>query len=250
MNGVNRVSVNAEIAVLVLSLFSTAIPLASFQSTQAPDTASPVQPSPAAPATTAPYVLQAGDEIEIKAYEAAELDAVARIRPDGQVSVILLDDVTAAGLTPAALDAFLTTAYAKYYKNPQITVSVRSFANLNVYVGGEVGQPGLLSLTGQMTALQAVVRAGGFRDSAKMDSVILLSKGVDGVAVANRLNLKDAVHKGLPDVSLKPFDVVYVPKKFIAKADQFVKEYIRDLLPISTNANFTYILPNGGIINP
>jgi polysaccharide export outer membrane protein len=233
----------------MFSFFWTAIRLASFQPIQAPVTASLERPSPAPAPTTAPYVLQAGDEVEIKAYQTSELDAVARIRPDGQVSLILLGDVTAAGLTPTALDAVLATAYSKYYRTPQITVSVRSFANQSVYIGGEVGQPALLPLTGQMTALQAVVRAGGFRDSAKMESVILLRKGADGAAVATRLNLKDALNKGRPDVSLEPFDVVYVPKKFIAKADQFVKEYIRDLLPLSTNANFTYILPRG-VINP
>jgi polysaccharide export outer membrane protein len=249
MSGVNHVSVRAQIGVLVMSLFWAAIPLASFQTTQIPAAAPAELPSRVVPAPTAPYVLQAGDEIEIKAYQTSELDAVARIRPDGQVSLILLNDVTAAGLTPTALDAVLTSAYSRFYRNPQITVSVRSFANLSVYVGGEVGQPALLPLTGQMTALQAVVRAGGFRDSANIESVILLRKGADGAAVASRLNLKDALNKGRPDVSLKPFDVVYVPKKFIAKADQFVKEYIRDLLPLSTNANFTYILPRG-VINP
>jgi polysaccharide export outer membrane protein len=250
MSRVSRVSACAEIGVLVLSFCWTPILHAAPQSPQKAARAASEHPSPAAPAKPAPYVLQAGDEIEIKAYEAPDLNAVARIRPDGQVSLLLLDDVTAAGLTPAALDAILTTAYAKYYRNPQITVAVRSFANLNVYIGGEVGQPGLQSLTGQMTALQAVVRAGGFRDSAKIDSVILLRKGADGAAIANRLNLKVALDKGAPDVSLQPFDVVYVPKTFIAKADQFVREYIRDLLPISTNANFTYVLPHGGLINP
>lgn len=238
---------SAKVGVLVASLFWTANLLAS--PAQAPAAAS-AQPLPATPAVTAPYVLQPGDEIEIKVYETAELNAVTRIRPDGQISLVLLDDVTAAGLTPAALDAVLTTAYAKYYRNPRVTVSVRTFANLNVYVGGEVGTPGLLPLSGQMTALQAVVRAGGFRDSAKMDSVILLRKGADGRAVASRLNLKAAINKGLPDVSLDPFDVVYVPKKFIAKADQFVKEYIRDLLPISTYVNFSYVLPNAAVIHP
>src|SRR4051812_11383889 len=97
-----------RIGLLVISLFSTAILLASSARMQAQE-----RPSPAALATTAPYVLQAGDEIEIKAYQVTDLDAVTRIRPDGQVSLILLDDVTAAGLTPSALDAVLTAAYAK-----------------------------------------------------------------------------------------------------------------------------------------
>jgi len=187
------------------------------------------------------YKLQSGDEIEIKVFEIPELADRVRIRPDGKVSVLLLDDVQAAGLTPAELDQVLTTGYSTYYLNPRVTVIVRAFSSQRVYVGGEVNEPGMLQLSGELSLLGAVLEAGGFLPSAKRSSVILLRKGESGPEV-RRLNLDDMLAKGAPDIALQPFDVVFVPKTFISKANQFVQQYIRDLLPVATSANFTYIL--------
>lgn len=193
------------------------------------------------PAEEATYTLQSGDEIEIKVFEIPELADRVRIRPDGKISALLLDDIQAAGLAPSELDDVLTKGYAAYYQNPRVTVIVRTFANQRVYVGGEVNQPGMLELAGDLSLLGAVLEAGGFRPTAKRSSVILLRKGEGGPQV-RRVNLDDMLAKGSPDVELQPFDVIFVPKTFIAKANQFVQQYIRDLLPVATSANFTYIL--------
>ena len=187
------------------------------------------------------YKLESGDEIEIKVFEIPELADRVRVRPDGKISLLLLDDVQAAGLTPAELDQILTKGYSAFYLNPRVTVIVRAFANQRVYVGGEVNQPGMLQLAGELSLLSAVLEAGGFRPSAKRSSVILLRKGEGGPQV-RRVNLDEMLAKGSPDIELQPFDVVFVPKTFIARANQFVQQYIRDLLPVATSANFTYIL--------
>ena len=187
------------------------------------------------------YKLQSGDEIEIKVFEIPELADRVRIRPDGKISALLLDDVQAAGLAPAELDDILTKGYSTFYFNPRVTVIVRSFSNQRVYVGGEVNQPGMLELAGALSAVAAVMEAGGFRQTARRSSVILLRKGIDGPEI-RRLNLDNVLGKGAPDIALQPFDVVFVPRTFIAKANLFVQQYIRDLLPVATNANFTYIL--------
>jgi polysaccharide export outer membrane protein len=199
--------------------------------------------------TVAAYRLQAGDELEIKAFEVPELTTTVRIRPDGFIAVVLLDDVKAAGLTSAELDEALTAGYAKYYREVELTVVVKSFANLSVYVGGEVGQPGLLPLSGELTALSAVLRAGGFRETGKMDSVILLRRSAEGRPVASRVNLKAVLNGAEPDSVLEPFDVVYVPRTFIASANLFMKQYVRDLLPISTYMNFSYLIAGSGFQN-
>ena len=196
------------------------------------------------------YVLQIGDEIEVKVFQIPELQDTVRIRSDGRISVLLLDDIESAGMTTAQLDAVLTERYAEFYRDPQVTVIVRGSANLKVYVGGEVAAPGLLALHGELTALGAIVRAGGFRDSANRTSVILLRKGPDNNPVVMRINLKDVIHEGAADAPLRPFDVVYVPRTFIAKANLFVKQYFRDLLPLSTNANFTWIMGSRGVVVP
>lgn len=208
-----------------------------------------VTPAPeAAPISgDASYRLQSGDEIEIKVFELPELADRLHIRPDGKISVLLLDDVKAAGLTPAELDEVLTAGYAKYYVNPRVTVIVRGFSGQRVYVGGEVNEPGMFELAGELSALRAVLEAGGFRHTAKRSSVILLRKG-DGGPEIRRLNFDDVLAKRVPDIQLQPFDVVFVPRTFIAKANLFVQQYIRDLLPVTTNANFTYILGQGTFI--
>jgi protein involved in polysaccharide export with SLBB domain len=198
-------------------------------------------PEIASPRGDGSYRLQNGDEIEIKVFEIAELADRVRIRPDGKISLLLLDDVQAAGLTPAELDQVLTTGYSTYYLNPRVTVIVRAFSGQRVYVGGEVNEPGMLELSGELSLLGAVLEAGGFRPSAKRSSVILLRKGESGPQI-RRLNLDDMLAKGAPDIELRPFDVVFVPRTFISKANQFVQQYIRDLLPVATQASFTYIL--------
>lgn len=197
-----------------------------------------------------PYLLQAGDELTIKVFNRPELEETIRIRPDGKISVLLIDDVQAAGLRPPELDEQLTARYAGYFRDPEVTVIVRSFANQKVYVGGEVAQPGVIELSGELTALGAVLRAGGFNRTARTDSVILLrDTGADRPRV-NRVNLKDVLHKGAPDVVLEPFDVVFVPMTRIAQVDKFVDQYIRQLVPLTLTAGFTYILGGKAVIVP
>jgi polysaccharide export outer membrane protein len=195
-----------------------------------------------APSGDFDYVLQRGDEISIKIFNLPELDETLKIRPDGRISAVLLDDVDAAGLTTDQLDALLTELYSQFYRDPQVTVIVRDFANLKVYVGGEVANPGPLDLTGKLTALWAVLQAGGFRNTARTDSVILLRKGNNDVTMVSKLNLKEVMNKGTPDVVLRPFDVVYVPMSRIAKVNKFVDQYMVQLLPITLTGGFTYLL--------
>lgn len=189
------------------------------------------------------YQIQEGDDLTIKVFDRPELEETVRVRPDGKISVMLLDDVTAAGLTTAELDRALSERYAEFYREPQVTVIVRTFANFRIFVGGEVAQPGPISLQGKLTALQAVLQAGGFLGTARTDSVVLIrrSQEIAGPRI-EKIDLKDVINKGVPDVELEPFDVVYVPMSRIAKMDKFVDQYIRQLLPISLNAGFQYVL--------
>jgi polysaccharide export outer membrane protein len=194
------------------------------------------------PDVSKPYVLQRGDEITIKVFNNPDLLDTVMVRPDGMISVMLLDDVEASGQTVAELDAKLTKGYAKFFRDPQVTVIVRGFANLRVYVGGEVGQPGPVSLRGNITALEAILHVGGFRPSARMDSVVLLRNGGNNQPVARKLNFKELLSKKQVDVPLEPFDVLYVPESRIVKVDKFVDQYVRQLLPISLTGGFSYIL--------
>lgn len=205
-------------------------------------------PSAPQPSVRPPYVLQRGDELTIKVFNQPDLLDNVVIRPDGRISVVLLDDVDAAGLTVPELDAALTTGYQRYFKDPQVSVIVRSFTNQRIFVGGEVGKPGPVPIIGDVKALEAILLAGGFTSSARLDSVILLRNDGKDRALVQKLNFKHTLAKG-GDVALQPFDVLFVPLSRIAKVDRFVDQYIRQLIPISLTAGFTYVL-GGSVVIP
>jgi len=189
------------------------------------------------------YLIQSGDQLHIKFFYNPELNEAVTVRPDGGISLQLVDEVQAAGLTPAQLDDFLTDRYSKELKKPAITVIVGSFASQRVYVGGEVSRQGLVELTGGMTALQAVISAGGFKETADPEAAIIIRKGPDNLPVPVRVNLKSALSGGGPDaaVQLRPYDVVYIPKTWIAEANKFVNQYIEELLLYrGISLGFTY----------
>lgn len=207
-------------------------------------------PQPASSPTRLPYVIRAGDELTLKVFNHPELEETLQVRPDGKISVLLLDEVDADGLTVAELDDVLTAGYSMFIREPQVSVIVRSFSHHKVYVGGEVSSPGAIELSGDLTALAAVIRAGGFKTTASTDSVILLRNDGKGKPIVAKLDLKAVVKGAESDVVLQPYDVVFVPMSGIAKVDRFVDQYMRQLLPISLNAGFTYLLSGSAVVIP
>jgi protein involved in polysaccharide export with SLBB domain len=178
------------------------------------------------------YRLRPGDEIEVKFFYHAGLNERVTVGPDGKISLQLIDQVLAAGLTPTQLDAFLTKEYAKHLANFDLSVIMREYSGLRAFVGGEVKTPGYVSLKGNMTALQSVFIRNGFTDDAKPESVILIRKGPDSRPNARVIDL-DAAMTGEAmenDIYLLPNDIVYVPKTWVAKAGHFVDAYLRKLL--------------------
>ena len=161
-----------------------------------------------------------------------ELNETVTVRPDGKISLQLVDEIQAAGLAPTALDKVLTEKYAYELKKPDITVIVRSFSAQSVYVGGEVNRQGLIDLRAGMTPLQAVLNAGGFSETALPEGAIIIRKGPEKQPIPIPVDLTDALHGTGPAamMQLQPYDVVYVPKSAIAKANKFVQQYIEDLL--------------------
>lgn len=182
------------------------------------------------------YRIYPGDQLDIKFFYNPELNESVVVRPDGKISLQLVNEIQAAGLTPSELDAVLTRAYTQELRRPVVTVIVKSFTGQRVYVGGEVGTPGLtlgvVPLVPGMTALQAVINAGGFRETARPGAVIVIRKGPDNRPVPIRVDLDPSLDgdSAEGDIRLEPSDIVYVPKTWIAKANQFVNQYVERLL--------------------
>ncbi len=179
-----------------------------------------------------PYRILPGDELDIKFFFNPELNESVFVRPDGNITLQLVDDVHAAGLRPSELDAVLTQNYAHELRKPAISVIVKSFTGQRVYVGGQVGNPGVVSLAPGMTAPQAVFSAGCFLDTAKPEAALVIRNGTADAPIPIRVDLEQSIDGEITkwDIQLQPFDVVYVPKTWIAKANVFVNQYVRGLL--------------------
>ena len=196
-----------------------------------PAEAAALTEAPAA-AAPAPYFIQPGDQLDIKFFYNPELNESLTVRPDGKISLQLVDEVQAAGLKPSELDDVLTKKYSQELKKPVIAVIVKSFGGQRIFVGGEVNRQGLMTISSNMTPLQAVLNAGGFKETASPENAIIIRKGPGNKPVPIAMNLEDAMHgkPGSADFMLKPDDIVFVPKSAIAKADKFVNQYIENLL--------------------
>lgn len=180
----------------------------------------------------AAYVIQPGDQLDIKFFYNPELNESVVVRPDGKISLQLVNDAQAGGLEPEELDEILTQKYSHELKNPEVTVIVKSFAGQRIYVGGEVNQQREMELLAGMTVLQAVFQAGGFKESASPENTILIRQGPSNEPVPIRIDLKNAMY-GQGDgagLALRPNDIVYIPKSAIAEANKFVRQYIENLI--------------------
>jgi protein involved in polysaccharide export with SLBB domain len=190
------------------------------------------------------YRLQRGDVIQVRLYYNPDLSELLPIRPDGRISLALIGEVDAAGLTPAELSSQLTDRYRASLRQPETVVIVKEFAAQRVYVGGQVARPGIIALPGQLTALQGVVEAGGFVQGAKLDSVVILRDTGMSEPLFLTVNLRDPLDKRGSDVPLQAGDIVFVPKTRIATMSDFVSRNLRELSPIPLSLGVSYILGN------
>lgn len=187
-----------------------------------------------------PYRFYPGDEIEVSLPSAPELNKTVTVQPDGRISLPLIGGVMAADRTGPELQGALSEAYASQLLRPVVDVTPKA-APLKVFVGGEVGSPGVYDMVGDTDALRAVIQAGDFKPSGDRDKVIILRRGPDGRGMMRTVKLGKGLKNPAADlVPLRRFDIVYVPRSGVANAALFVQQYFRDLSPIQFG--FSYAL--------
>jgi len=141
-----------------------------------------------------------------------DLSADVVVRPDGLISLPLLNDVAAAGLTPEQLRVNITRGAGKFVEEPTVSVVVKAINSRKVFVTGQVGKPGPYPLSGPTTVLQLIATAGGVAEYAKKSEILVIRKendkqltfpfNYDGVMKGKNLN---------QNIELKPGDTVIVP---------------------------------------
>lgn len=190
------------------------------------------------------YRLYPGDELDVGFPSAPELNKTVVVQPDGRIMLPLVEPQMAADRTAPQLEAELSRAYADVLLRPDVTVTVRA-QPLKVFVGGEVGKPGVYDMPGDIDALRAIVEAGGFQTTSDLRRVIIIRRAAGGGAMMKVVDLGAALHHGRqPDlVPLRRFDVVYVPRTGLANFSVIMSQ-IRDSLPVS----FSYASGSTGAI--
>jgi protein involved in polysaccharide export with SLBB domain len=188
------------------------------------------------------YILQIGDVIDIKFYYDSNLNETVTVRPDGKISLQLIGELNAADQIPSELNKIIVNKYSKFLKDPEIIVIVKEFGGQKIYVGGEVMQPGVIGFKGKTTVLQAIVNAGGFKETARQKSIVVISRGKGDTSVTRKIDLRDIISGKAngKEVFVKPFDVIFVHKTLIAEVDKFVDQYIKQVIPVNTTAGFNY----------
>ena len=142
--------------------------------------------------------------------------------------------------TPKELGEELAQSYKRYLDDRDITVVVTDSAGQAVYVGGEVKSPSVLPLRGDLTLLQAITAAGGFLPTANRDQVLILRATADGRFKTFQINVDAVLRTKGGELYLHRRDIVYTPKTNIAKVDQFVDQYMNQIMPRWISAMFGY----------
>lgn len=188
-----------------------------------------------------PYRFYPGDELEITVPSAPELNKTVIVQPDGRISLPLITPVMAADRTTLEVQAALSASYAEQLVHPDVSVNARTTVPLKVFVGGAVEKPGLYDMPGAIDALQAVIQAGGFSETARRGQVVIIRRGPEGQAMMRTADLRRGLTDpaGVDAVPLRRFDIVYVPRTTIAEAGLFVQQ-LRNVLPFSFG--FSYAL--------
>ncbi len=178
----------------------------------APSSASAPAAAPAGATLPPGYVIGPDDVLTVVFWREKDMSAEVTVRPDGKISLPLLNDIDAAGITPEQLRLNLEKAAGKLMSEPNASVSVKTINSRKVYITGNVMKPGTFPLTGEMTVLQVIALAGGLQEYADSKNIVILRK-VDGREQSFKFNYKDVTKQKHPEqnIALKPGDTVIVP---------------------------------------
>ena len=207
---------NIKIATLAFAFAANAA-VGAQQTSVAPQSSNGAKPPagvniPAGVPTPADFVIGPDDVLTVVFWREKDMSGDVSVRPDGKISLPLLNDVQASGLTPEQLRVQLTEAASKFIEEPTVTVVVKAINSRRVFITGQVTKPGPYPLAGPTTVLQLIAMAGGVLEYADAKNIAIL-RTEEGRPVSFRFNYKDvSQRKNLKqNIELKPGDTIIVP---------------------------------------
>lgn len=188
------------------------------------------------------YTLVPGDQLDIVVGSAPELSRTLTVGPDGRVVMPMSAPIMAAGRTFTDLQNALMAELGKQLRDPRVSVTPRAYAPEQIFVGGEVGQPGTYTLSSRIGALEAIFMAGGLRPSAKSKEIAVLRRSPYGGMMLRTVNIRGGLRDiyGYNDtIQLRRGDIVFVPTNRLAEVGQFVQAF-RNALPVDFNLSYQF----------
>jgi polysaccharide biosynthesis/export protein len=159
------------------------------------------------------YIIGDDDVLAINVWKEAELSKTVAVRPDGMITIPLVGEIKAVGLTPLQLQDQITASLQKVMSDPQVSVMVSTVNSMSFNIVGQVAKPGFYSLTRPMTVLDAIAISGGFRDFAKQKKIYVLRTAPDGTQQRLKFDYKQVI-KGrnmAQNIQMMPHDTLVIP---------------------------------------
>jgi len=178
---------------------------------QAPPPAASAAQAPPAAASSDTYIIGANDMISVMVWKEPQLSGSLLVRPDGMITMPLVGDIPAAGLTPLHLADQIATKLKKYVQDPIVSIVVTGIHSKLIYIIGEGGKSGPIEMTPNMTLLEAIASAGGLSEYANKKKIYIL-RDVDGKRQKIPVHYKQALAGNLAfDLPLRPGDTIVIP---------------------------------------
>lgn len=186
------------------------------------------------------YGFLPGDELDVKLIYNPEFSDRVIVSPDGFIHLSLIGPVKVLNRGPSDVADELRQRYAAELRHPEVVVIPRLFSSEIIYVGGEVQRPGVLKLAHRMGVLQGVLEAGGFRDTARLDQIVLIRRTREDKPMLRVVNARRLLEGGEEsDVPLQRFDVIFVPRSTLAEINLWLNQLVYNNLAFSSNFSYT-----------
>jgi polysaccharide export outer membrane protein len=188
----------------------------------------------APPAHQTAYLIQPGDQLDVKFDKNPELNEQPVVQPDGRISMLYAHNLQVGGRSFEEVQKEMTTAYSTQLREPGISVNLKNPNTWHVYIGGQVLKPTEFTNTGPLPSLQAAIAyAGGILDSGDKSKIVLTRRTPDGTRVGYLVNFGATARGYKPgdNIHLAPYDVLYVPKTGVADVWTGYNQWFQKFLP-------------------
>ncbi|MGE4062946.1 MAG: XrtA/PEP-CTERM system exopolysaccharide export protein [Rhodospirillaceae bacterium] len=214
----NRCPVLRAMAACVAGVITLGV-LSACATTNAPDAPTTLPAAMASNGSDDAYVIGPTDQLNIFVWRQPELSTNAIVRPDGRISVPLIDDLQAAGQTPTQLASAITTELREYIQDPKVSVIVTNFVgpfDRQIRVVGEAAKPQAIPFRRNMTVLDVMIQVGGLTEFASGNRAVLVRSSAGGNKENFRLRLNDLLKEGdvAANAYVLPGDVIIIPQSY------------------------------------